>query len=162
MSTYNITLSQSSVHSLVDKLKKETDFATKVDTLCSRLAEIGVNTASTRLYGDPRSAGSSVSLDRQGSGEYIVVASGEQVGFIEFGVGVVGEAGGYQNKPSNWVYNAMWSPWAHDSKDPTLWYYKDETGTVQSTRGELPVGFMQSASTQIRNRVASIAREVFV
>lgn len=161
MATYNISLTPTDIRTLAEKLRKELDFSQKVDIFCSKLAEIGVSTASIKLYSDPRSQGTSISLDRKGSGEYLIVASGEQVGFIEFGVGVVGESGGYENVPSNWVYNAMWSPWAHDDNDPTLWYYKDETNTVQSTRGTLPVAFMHSASTQVKNRIKSIAKEVF-
>lgn len=135
----------------------------KVDVFCEELAKIGVNTAAKVLTTDSRTENDSVTYTREGNGEYLVVAQGSQVAFIEFGVGVVGESGGYPaNKLlSNWHYNEMRSPWAHDSNDPTFWYYYDNEQVLHRTRGTVPVGFMNTAGEEVRQRVHEVAKRVF-
>lgn len=159
-----IVLSQQSINSLLKEINAyKTSLTSKVEQFCLELSKVGVNAAYSILNTDPRVGGSTVTYTRESGSEYLVVAQGDQVAFIEFGVGVVGEAGGYPSEKliGGWQYNAMWSPWAHDTDDPDRWYYYDEDGELNNTKGTLPVGFMNNASEQMRQNVNRIARQVF-
>ena len=133
----------------------------KCDELCRRLAEIGVEAAIAHAPIGIGNLVSGIHLEKHGDKDYLVVSSGDKVGFIEFGTGVVGE-GTYQgNLPDNYKYDQRWTPEAHDPNDPTLWYYYDERGKRHSTRGQKAKGYMAAASEEMRNKVLEVAKEVF-
>ena len=160
----SVVLSESSIKKLVKEIEQlQKTLPDKVEAFCKDLAQIGIDTASRILATDYRSRGDGVFLEKKSNGEYLVVAQGNQVAFIEFGVGVVGQSGGYPaNKlPASWHYDERRSPWAHDLTDPTIWYYYDDNHEVQKTRGDMPVGFMNTASEEMRQSIASLAKEYF-
>jgi hypothetical protein len=143
----------------VQQYKK--DFAVKEKEFVRRLAEIGVRVAqsgfSTADYDGVNDV--SVSMVQTGSG-YSVVASGETVGFIEFGTGV---------KHPEWDNTNMdYTPPKHGTygkgqgKNPHGWWFKqNEGGKATHTYGNPPADAMRTARDEMVARVTQIAREVW-
>ena len=159
-----IELSEAGIAKCLRQLEAyQNNLSTKVEKFCLELAKIGIDAAYSILNTDYRVKDDIVTYSRESATEYLVVAQGSQVAFIEFGVGVVGASGGYPSEklPSEWQYNAMWSPWAHDTEDPDRWFYYDDDGELDNTKGTRPVGFMNNASETMRLRVSEIAKKVF-
>ena len=157
-------LSESAVAKCLREIETyKSNLATKAEQFCLELSKIGIDAAYSILNTDYRVKNDTVTYTRESGTEYLVVAQGEQVAFIEFGVGVIGEAGGYPSEklPTDWRYNAMWSPWAHDTDDPDRWFYYDDDGQLNNTKGTVPVGFMNNASETMRLKVNEIAKRVF-
>ena len=160
----SFALSQRGISECLQELTQyQNTLTTQVEKFCIELAKVGIDAAYSILNTDDRVGGDYVTYERQNASEYIVVAQGEQVAFIEFGVGVIGQSGGYPSDklPAGWQYNAMWSPWAHDLEDPDRWFYYEEDGQLNNTKGTLPVGFMNHASEVMRQQVLEIAKKVF-
>lgn len=137
-------------------------FESRLDELCRRLAEAGMDAAVRAvpvMTGDLRD---SIRVERRGEAEYLVVAENGHAAFVEFGTGVVGE-GTYRGElPGSWEYDQRRTPAAHDPLDPTKWYYRDPaTGQVRATRGRRAAGYMLAASEEMRRQARRIAGEVF-
>ena len=143
----------------VQQYKK--DFAAKEKEFVRRLAEIGVRVAqsgfSTADYDGVNDV--SVSMVQTGNG-YSVVASGETVGFIEFGTGV---------KHPEWDDTDMdYTPPKHGTygkgqgANPHGWWFKqNEGGKARHTYGNRPAEAMRTARDEMVERVTQIAREVW-
>lgn len=144
---------------MVQQYKK--DFEAKEQEFVRRLAEIGVRVAqvgfATADYDGVNDV--SVSMEKTASG-YAVVASGETVGFIEFGTGV---------KYPEWDNTGMeYTPPAHGTygkgqgKNPWGWWFKGSDGaTAQHTYGNPASESMLTARNEMVERVTQIAREVW-
>ena len=143
----------------VQQYKK--DFLVKEKEFVRRLAEIGVRVAqagfATADYDGVNDV--SVSMVRTGNG-YSVVASGETVGFIEFGTGV---------KYPEWDNADMdYTPPKHGTygkgqgKNPHGWWFRQNEGSrANHTYGNPPAEAMRTARDEMVERVTQIAREVW-
>lgn len=148
---------KNSIESAIAQVRQyERDLKVKEELFLSRLAQIGVDVASagfaTADYDGKRDV--SVRLTKIPNG-YAVVASGETVGFIEFGTGV---------RYPEWDSSGVpYTPPAHGTygkglgKNPKGWYY----GQGQHTYGNPPAEAMLTARNTMVERVLQIAREVF-
>jgi hypothetical protein len=137
------------------------DFEAKEQEFVRRLAEIGVRVAqagfSTADYDGVNDV--TVSMEKTAKG-YTVVASGETVGFIEFGTGV---------KYPEWDNTGMeYTPPAHGTygkgqgKNHWGWWFKGSEGAAaQHTFGNPPAEAMLTARNEMIERVTQIAREVW-
>ena len=143
----------------VQQYKK--DFSVKEKEFVRRLAEIGVRVAQTGFatadYDGINDV--TVSMVQTGNG-YSVVASGETVGFIEFGTGV---------KNPEWDNTDMdYTPPKHGTygkgqgANPRGWWFKQhEGGRAKHTYGNPPAEAMRTARDEMVERVTQIAREVW-
>lgn len=144
---------------MVQQYKK--DFEAKEQEFVRRLAEIGVSVAragfATADYDGVNDV--VVSLTKTVDG-YSVVASGQTVGFIEFGTGV---------RYPEWDASGMqYTPPPHGSygkgqgKNPWGWWFRGSLGAVaQHTYGNPPAEAMLTARNQMIEKVTAIAREVW-
>ena len=144
---------------IVRQYKK--DFEVKEAEFVRRLAEIGVSVASTGFVTADYDGVNDVvvSLERTATG-YNVVASGETVGFIEFGTGV---------RYPEWDSSTTeYTPPPHGSygkgqgKNPHGWWFRGSDGAMaQHTYGNPPAEAMLTARNMIAEQVIAIAREVW-
>ena len=144
---------------LIEQYKK--DFKVKEAEFCRRLAEIGVSVAqagfSTADYDGVNDV--SVRLEKTDTG-YRVIASGETVGFIEFGTGI---------RYPEWDGSGVeYTPPPHGSygkgqgKNPWGWWFKGSDGAApQHTYGNPPAEAMLTARNQMIESVTRVAREVW-
>lgn len=155
--------SLANAEALVKQYRK--DFAVKEQEFVRRLADIGVSVASagfaTADYDGVNDA--VVHMVKTATG-YSVIASGEKVGFIEFGTGV---------RYPEWVDsgNASGQPYTpppHGSygkghgKNPWGWWFKAHDGAeAQHTYGNPPAEAMLTARDRMIEQVRAIAREVW-
>ena len=136
------------------------DFLAKEQLFVKRLAEIGVSVASTGFATADYDGINDVvvTLEHQGN-RAVVVASGETVGFIEFGTGV---------KFPEWDNSGMeYTPPKHGTYGkgfgarPKGWYFTAGAGAAQHTYGNQPAEAMRTARDMMIEKVAQIAREVW-
>jgi len=144
---------------MVRQYKK--DFEGKEQEFCRRLAEIGVSVASAGFAIADYDGVKDVTVSIQKTdGGYAVVASGETVGFIEFGTGV---------RYPEWDSSGMeYVPPAHGTygkgqgKNPWGWWFKqNDGGAAKHTYGNMPAEALRTARDRMIERVTSIAREVW-
>lgn len=139
----------------------KTDFAIKEQEFLRRLADIGVSVASagfaTADYDGVNDV--VVHMEKTATG-YNVIASGEKVGFIEFGTGV--------RYPEWNGSDVAYTPPPHGSygkgqgKNPWGWWFKAHDGAMaQHTYGNPPAEAMLTAREQMIEQVIAIAREVW-
>ena len=144
---------------IVRQYKK--DFERKEAEFVKRLAGIGVSVASagfaTADYDGVNDV--VVSLEKTATG-YKVVASGETVGFIEFGPGV--------RYPEWNGSDVAYTPPPHGSygkgqgKNPHGWWFKGSEGAAaRHTYGNQPAEAMLTARNTMIEQVTAIAREVW-
>jgi hypothetical protein len=144
---------------LVQKYQKE--FLEKEQQFVRRLAEIGVRVAqagfATADYDGVNDVVVNLVQTRNG---YSVVATGETVGFIEFGTGV---------KNPEWDNTGMdYTPPAHGTygkkqgANPHGWWFNpNEGGRATHTYGHAPAEAMRTARDEMVEKVIQIAREVW-
>lgn len=137
------------------------DFKVKEQEFVRRLAEIGVSVASAGFsladYDGVNDV--AVRMEKTGSG-YTVIASGEAVGFIEFGTGV---------KYPEWDASGVeYTPPKHGTygkgrgANPHGWWFRQGDGVrARHTYGNPPAEAMRSARDEMIENVIQIAREVF-
>lgn len=153
---------QKTITAAIKQLRQyEKDFQKKEAEFVRRLAEIGVSVArvgfSVADYDGVNDV--VVSLEQTPTGA-AVVASGETVGFIEFGTGV---------KFREWDNTGMeYTPPRHGTygkgrgKNPHGWYFKqNEGGAARHTYGNPPAEAMLTARDRMIERVVQVAREVW-
>lgn len=137
------------------------DFQRKVELFTRRLAEVGVSVAQAGFAAADYDGVNDVTvhLEPRESG-YAVVASGEAVGFIEFGTGV---------RYPEWDGSSVaYKPPAHGTygkgqgKNPHGWWFKGSEGArATHTYGNQPAEAMLTARNEMIERVRQIAREVW-
>jgi hypothetical protein len=144
---------------MIAEFKK--DFETKEQEFTRRLAEIGVRVAqggfATADYDGVNDV--VVTMVKTENG-YSVVASGEAVGFIEFGTGV---------KYPEWNNTGMdYTPPAHGTygkgqgkNHHGWWFRQNDGGRATHTYGNHPAEAMLTARNEIIERAIQIAREVW-
>ena len=160
-----ITINPFDAKSISDALKQleqyKKDFLAKEALFVKRLAEIGVSVASTGFEVADYDGINDVvvTLEHQGN-RAAVIASGETVGFIEFGTGV---------KFPEWDNTGMeYTPPKHGTYGkgygarPNGWYFSvGEGGVAQHTYGNQPAEAMRTARDVMIEKVTQIAREVW-
>lgn len=144
---------------MLEQYKK--DFLVKEQEFIRRLAEIGVRVAQAGFsmadYDGTKDV--SVRMEKTGNG-YSVVASGNTVGFIEFGTGV---------RHPEWDNTGMdYTPPKHGTygkgqgKNHHGWWFKQNEGVKAThTYGNPPAEAMLTARNQMIEQVIAIAREVW-
>ena len=144
---------------MVAKFKR--DFEEKEQEFIRRLAEIGVRVAQSGFAtADYDGVNDVVVTMVKTSNGYSVVASGETVGFIEFGTGV---------KYPEWDNTGMeYTPPKHGTygkgqgKNPHGWWFRqNDGGRANHTYGNQPAEAMLTARNEIIERAMQIAREVW-
>lgn len=137
------------------------DFAAKEQIFVKRLAEIGVSVARAGYEMADYDGINDVTVRVEHRGNYAaVIASGETVGFIEFGTGV---------KSPEWDNSGMdYTPPKHGTygkgqgANPHGWYFKQSDGAkARHTYGNQPAEAMRTARDVMIERVTQIAREVW-
>lgn len=152
-----------SIKDAINQLKQyRKDFDAKEKEFVRRLAEIGVSVASTGFAMADYDGVNDVVVSMKQSGTRVtIVASGETVGFIEFGTGV---------KFPEWDNSGMeYTPPKHGTYGkgrgarPHGWYFKPNgsEGAAQHTYGNPPAEAMRTARDVMVERVIQIAREVW-
>lgn len=146
-----------SINAAIKQIKRyQKDFAAKEREFCRRLAEVGVRVAqagfSTADYDGTNDV--AVAMVRNGNG-YSVVASGETVGFIEFGTGI---------RYPEWDSTGMeYVPPKHGTygkkrgANPNGWFFH----RGRHTYGNPPAEAMRTARDVMIEQVIQIAREVW-
>ena len=134
----------------------------KLDIFIRTLADIGIDAAKTQFNSfnfidNPKPVDVHAEPTEKG---IAVVASGEQVAFIEFGTGVF-----YNGSES---YAGVRPPnvlgigeFGHGWGKRNAWHYKDANGEDRITRGNPPSNSMWYASETILKVVEDIAKVVF-
>ena len=158
-------LSHESVQKAIEQVDTYADsLETKCAELCERLAEIGVQAAVRCITQSTNGTGelaASMQVEQSGDTSFLVITRNEHAAFVEFGTGVIG-SGTYSGElPQGWTYDQRRTPAAHDSADPTKWWYYDKQGRRRSTRGQTATGFMAVAGEEMRQAVLDTAKEVF-
>ena len=136
------------------------EFEIKEQEFVKRLAEIGLSVARTGYqvadYDGEKDV--VVSMNQAGT-QATIVASGQTVGFVEFGTGV---------KYPEWSGNNVdFTPPPHGSygkgkgKNPHGWWFTAGAGASQHTYGNMPAEAMLTARDRMIEQVTRIAREVF-
>ena len=138
------------------------DFLVKEQIFVKRLAEIGVSVASTGFALADYDGTNDVVVSMTHSGTRAeVIASGETVGFIEFGTGVKfpewDNTGAEYTPPKHGTYGKGYGARPHG------WYFKPNgsEGAAQHTYGNQPAEAMLTARDVMVERVIQIAREVW-
>lgn len=138
------------------------DFLVKEQIFVRRLAEIGLSVASTGFALADYDGTNDVVVRMEASGtRAAVIASGETVGFIEFGTGVKfpewNNTGTEYVPPRHGTYGKGYGARPHG------WYFKPNgsEGAAQHTYGNPPAEAMLTAREVIVERVTQIAREVW-
>ena len=172
MSTITVDICDAaSVERAIQRLNQIADEirTTKCNEFCKRLAEIGVDVTNI-VYSGAAYDGTkdiSVTLEQRGDG-YVIKATGESLGFVEFGTGIefpLGEFAGQVGAPPHGTFGQK-----RGAKPP--WIYKGNPGTsgrpsssrpgLVWTRGNPPANAFPRAVEEIQAQIASIAAEVFV
>lgn len=153
---------KNSINEAIKQLKEyKKDFLAKEKVFIKRLAEIGVSVASTGFALADYDGIKDVVVTMEQSGtRAAVIASGETVGFIEFGTGV---------RNPEWDNSGMeYTPPKHGTYGkgmgarPKGWYFTaGEGGAAQHTYGNHPAEAMRTARDVMVERVIQIAREVW-
>lgn len=146
---------------LVQKYRK--DFETKEAEFVQRLAEVGVSVAiagfSMAEYDGKNDV--MVSMEKTDSG-YRVVASGETVGFIEFGTGRPERNPEWSGTDLNYTPPPRGSYGKQQGLNPWGWWFKVGEGVkAKHTYGNPPAEAMLTARNQMIEQVTRIAREVW-
>lgn len=153
---------KTSIDAAIKQLKQyEKEFAIKEAEFARRLAEVGVRVASSGFATADYDGINDVvvSLVKTPSGA-AVVASGETVGFIEFGTGI---------KNPEWDATGMeYTPPKHGTygkgkgKNPNGWYFVQSPGArAIHTYGNVPAEAMRTARDVMVEQAIQIAREVW-
>lgn len=155
-------LDKKSIDDAIKQLKQyENEFAVKEKEFARRLAEIGVSVASSGFATADYDGINDVvvSLVQTSSGA-AVVASGETVGFIEFGTGITNpewDASGMEyTPPKHGTYGKG------KGKNPNGWYFTQSPGArAIHTYGNAPAEAMRTARDVMIEQAIQIAREVW-
>ena len=156
----NIELNTQSIHSAIRKL---TEYYQDLNLKCDELSHEVCNTGLELLplNGAPIDVSAHYGIEHEGYGTSRLVAEGEQLPFLEFGTGRVGDGTYLGDLPDEWGYDLRRSPWAHDPKEPWKWWYLDDEGHRHKTAGLKARSFMAKTADDMRESIQSAAIEVF-
>jgi len=172
-----IELSESGIKDAIRKLEEyKKQLNEKTRKLLEQLSLIGINEASIRFTGAQYDGINDVRLSTQESSEgtsyvYTILAEGEAVCFIEFGAGVYYNSAAYPlSKPQGVVGigeygqgkgKQQWWGFYGDQPGSNGWVVETKKGPVVITHGNPAAMPMYYASSEMKQRLLSIAKEVF-
>ena len=127
----------------------------KIDLLCERLAEQGMEVAKVTIRHDESGElRNSFSVEKLGDAHYLVVNSAPYAVYVEFGTGVVGTKSNY------WGVKPSWAGSPNGDKKGWV-YYDEKQGRFRITDGQRAQAFMAHGAEAMRSMVVGIAKEVF-
>lgn len=142
----------------IEKYKRE--LTEKVNLLIGELTDYGVEVAKAQV----RELGAWYTGELESSikgyfspsaGVGIIKAGAPYAVYVEFGTGIVGKTSPHPDKPEGWQYDI------NDHGDDGWWYFNDNTGRTQWTKGMPSRPFMYNTARKLENDCRIIAREVF-
>ena len=159
-----ITVNPYDIKSINNALKQievyRQDFERKEQEFVRRLAEIGLSVARTgfQLADYDGEKDVVVSMNQTGT-QATIVASGQTVGFIEFGTGIrypewSGDDTDY-TPPQHGTYGKG------KGQSPHGWWFTANAGSSHHTYGNMPAEAMLTARDRMVEQVLRIAREVW-
>lgn len=155
-----VSLSPASISAAADQLRKyAASLQGKTEKLVQLLGEKGVESANLYLeHDDTGETRSSIGFTRQGTCG--IVSAGGAAVWIEFGTGVLANAG---NSPHPKRDEAGAVPWGEYGKGngKGVWYFPSHYSGWTATKGIPMNPFMYSASQDMRRDLIDIAREAF-
>ncbi|MGN0378538.1 MAG: hypothetical protein ACI4EU_03010 [Butyrivibrio sp.] len=175
--TLKATLSVDSLNRLKDELLNYRDsLSVKCQKIVMRLAEIGVNVAQSKIDESPLgkriTLSTNISADKMGCNG-ILLAKGEvkeQEGYAPFSVLLAVEFGAgirYNPTPNpliaekDFPYGVGTFPGQTHAYQDMWWFWDDKANKWRASSGVKATMPMYSASTEIRNNLLKIAKEVF-
>ena len=154
MKRIEIELSTDSCRSAISELKKyKREIKPKMDKVCKRLAEIGMQEANAHLVLEMGNTDATISVAKIDNG-YKLVMSGEDVYFIEFGTGSNVEPHYQTSVP---VFAGSWSMEHSQKYAKQGWWWYGGTPLV-GTIAYMP---MYYAEKKMREEIPRIVKEVF-
>ena len=141
----------------VEKYKRE--LTEKVNLLIGELTDYGVEVAKAQV----RELGAWYTGELESSiegyfspsvGVGIIKAGAPYAVYVEFGTGVVGKSQPHPS-PDDWRYDI------NEHGESGWWYFNDNTGRMQWTKGMPSRPFMYNTARELENACERIAREVF-
>ena len=136
-------------------------FSAKYITYINELSQLGVDTAQSIFSTvDPQEGNTDITVEREfdGSVDFVIRASGENVSFAEFGTGVLATTWGTSNVQADYeIAPGSWSSrHARQFSRDGYWYYNGKRFYATP-----PYAGMQEASIQMRQQSPAIVKRVF-
>ena len=155
-------LSVASINNAIKELKAfRNSLKKKQDKLLEELAKIGLEEATVRFTGAMYDGITDTDIDVKSiANGYAIVASGEDVFFIEFGAGVYYNPGEPYPDPRPEGIVGI-GEYGKGYGKRRAWGFKDDNGELVITHGNPAAMPMWYASEEMRNNILKIAREVF-
>lgn len=163
--------SQSSIEKLKrDLLDYKSDLKSKTETLCSRLADMGVEIAKAKITDlDAVFTGelkSSIKAEQKNSNSekiiFAVVADSKHAVYVEFGTGIVGRASPYPTEfPDGVTWQYASGKTIRQLADGRYGWFYQRDGKWYFTEGMPSRPFMYGTSLELQNQVVKVAKEVF-
>lgn len=160
MSKFKINLNPREIDRLIKDIKQyKRELTEKVNLLIEELTDYGVQVAKAQV----RELGAWYTGELESSiegyfspsvGVGIIKAGAPYAVYVEFGTGIVGKNQPHPS-PDDWRYDI------NEHGDSGWWYFNDNTGRMQWTKGMPSRPFMYNTARELENACERIAREVF-
>jgi HK97 gp10 family phage protein len=157
---YTIKLNPKDIGRVIKDIEKyKRELTEKVNLLIEELTDYGVQVAKAQV----RELGAWYTGELESSiegyfspsvGVGIIKAGAPYAVYVEFGTGIVGKNQPHPS-PDNWRYDI------NNHGDSGWWYFNDNTGRMQWTKGMPSRPFMYNTARELENACERIAREVF-
>lgn len=160
MPKFKINLNPREIDRLIKDIKQyKRELTEKVNLLIEKLTDYGVQVAKAQV----RELGAWYTGELESSiegyfspsvGVGIIKAGAPYAVYVEFGTGIVGKSQPHPS-PDDWRYDI------NNHGDSGWWYFNDNTGRMQWTKGMPSRPFMYNTARELENACERIAREVF-
>jgi hypothetical protein len=157
---FKINLNPREIDRLIKDIKQyKRELTEKVNLLIGELTDYGVEVAKAQV----RELGAWYTGELESSiegyfspsvGVGIIKAGAPYAVYVEFGTGVVGKSQPHPS-PDDWRYDI------NEHGESGWWYFNDNTGRMQWTKGMPSRPFMYNTARELENACERIAREVF-
>ena len=157
-----MSLSVESIDNAIAELKSFRDsIDKKKDKLFEELANIGLEEATLRFTGAVYDRETHTDIEVKSiSNGYVIVASGKDVAFIEFGAGIhYNNNSTYKGKKPEEISDIGTYGKGYGSRH--MWGYPDGNGGIKLTHGNPAAMPMWYAREEMRKNILKISREVF-
>lgn len=160
MPKFKINLNPREIDRLIKDIKQyKRELTEKVNLLIGELTDYGVQVAKAQV----RELGAWYTGELESSiegyfspsvGVGIIKAGAPYAVYVEFGTGIVGKSQPHPS-PDDWRYDI------NEHGESGWWYFNDNTGRMQWTKGMPSRPFMYNTARKLENDCRIIAREVF-
>lgn len=160
MPKFKINLNPREIDRLIKDIKQyKRELTEKVNLLIGELTDYGVEVAKAQV----RELGAWYTGELESSiegyfspsvGVGIIKAGAPYAVYVEFGTGVVGKSQPHPS-PDDWRYDI------NEHGESGWWYFNDNTGRMQWTKGMPSRPFMFNTARKLEEDCKEIAREVF-